>query len=259
MKATDCLNCGTHFKGNYCSNCGQKASVARLTWKSLFEEFLHFFTHAEHSFVYTTKKLITHPGVIVKEFLDGKRKKVHKPITFLLIWLALTKLFVGFLNYCVRHWDLYQFANAEPVFRIMWKGPKNSHILDYENLIVILVQAPVLIIVGWSVFRKTKNTFVESWVAIIYATSFTFITAVIMQSIAFILRLLHAPVTKGFINDFFLVCYVLSGIWIIYNFERTYRPQGSRKWQLLIAVVLALFAVYASDIVYYVLQRFIPV
>ncbi len=40
MKATDCLNCSTHFKGNYCPYCGQKATVAKLTWeaclKSLF-------------------------------------------------------------------------------------------------------------------------------------------------------------------------------------------------------------------------------
>lgn len=258
MKVTECLNCSTHFKGNYCSHCGQKATVTKLTWGSLFEEFIHFFTHAEHSFVYTTKKLIKAPGVIVKEFLDGKRKKVHKPITFLLVWLALTRLLTGFLKYCVEHWEMYQFRDAKPTFRLLWNGPKNQHILDYENLIIILVQAPVLIIVGWGVFRKTKNTFVESWVAILYATTLTFIAAVVMELSTFAFRLLHLPFTKGLINDFYLVFYILIAIWVIYSFEKVNRPTESRKIQFLVAVVLSLFAVYASDLVFYLLYRFIP-
>lgn len=259
MKNTNCLNCGTHFKGNFCPQCGQKATVSKLTWKSLLEEIAHFITHIEHSFVYTTRKLITAPGIVVQEFLAGKRKKVHKPITFLLIWLAIIKLLNELLQYCVTHWNMYQFEKMSPTFRILWSGPKNQHILDYENLIIILVQAPVLIIIGWSVFRKTKNTFVESWVAILYATSLTFITEAIMQLTTFAFRILHVPASTGFINDLYLVAYIITAIWVIYSFEKTYRPAESRKLQFLIAFALALFAIYASDLVFYLLYRLIPV
>lgn len=258
MKVTVCLNCGTHFRGNYCPHCGQKATIAKLTWRSLSEEFIHFFTHAEHSFVYTTKKIITAPGVIVKEFLDGKRKKVHKPITFLLVWLAMTRLLTGFLNYCVTHWNLYQFQKTTPAFRILWRGAKNQHILDFENLIDILVQAPVLVIVGWGIFRKIKISFVESWVAILYATTLTFIVAMAMELTTFVFRLLQLPFTSGAINDLYLVVFILTGIWIIYCFQKVYHPAESGKLQFLIAVVLAFFAVYTSDFVFYLLYRFIP-
>jgi hypothetical protein len=253
-----CLNCNTEFQGNFCFHCGQKASVTRLTWKSLLDEFLHFFTHAEHSFIYTSKQLVVAPGVIVKAFLDGQRKKVHKPVTFLLIWLAILKIFTGFFQYAVKHWGLYQFSKTEPDFRILWTGPKNPFITNYENLLIVLVQAPVLIIVGLSVFRKTKNTFVESWVAILYATALTCIVGVGMEISTFIFRLLKLPLTTGILNDSFLLLYIITGIWVIFSFEKVYRPMASRAWQLVIALILSVFATYASDLVFYCLYRYFP-
>ncbi len=155
---------------------------------------------------------------------------------------------------------MYQFQKTTPAFRILWSGPKNQHILDFENLINIFVQAPVLvIIVGWAIFRKTKNTFVESWVAVLYATTLTFIVAIAMELTTFVFQLLQLPFTSGAINDFYLVVFILAGIWIIYSFQKVYRPAESKKLQFLVAVVLSLFAVYTSDLVFYFLYRFIPV
>ena len=255
---TKCLNCGTSFQGKYCYECGQKASVQKLTWKSILEEVVHFFTHAEHSFIYTSKQLVKAPGIIVKEFLDGKRKKVHKPITFLLIWAAILKLITEFYRYCALHFDLYRFKRSEPVFRILWSGPKNPNLIKMENLIDLLIEAPVLVIIGWVVFRKTKNSFVENWVAIIYAISFTFIAALVMNTAVFLLRLIHAPFPSGTINDLYLLGYLLCGVWVIYHFEKVYQTQSSKLSRLLIACILSVFACYASDLVWYGLYRLFP-
>jgi hypothetical protein len=101
--ATTCLNCGAELTSKYCPDCGQKASVDRLTWHHLFEEAVHFFTHIEKGFLRTTRELIAKPGAVHKNFLDGKRKAYHKPVSFLLIWVAvfllvsaLTKRFGSF-------------------------------------------------------------------------------------------------------------------------------------------------------------------
>ena len=56
-----CKNCGTEFEGNYCNQCGQKATVGRLTWKSVWDNLLHGISHVDNSFVKTTRMLIVHP------------------------------------------------------------------------------------------------------------------------------------------------------------------------------------------------------
>ena len=80
----NCLNCGRPLTDNYCAHCGQKAAVKRLSWHSLAEEVFHFFTHIEKGFFKTVGLLITKPGMLFKDYLDGKRKMYHKPVSFLL-------------------------------------------------------------------------------------------------------------------------------------------------------------------------------
>jgi len=87
--ASTCLNCGAEVADKYCPHCGQKSTVDRITWHHLGEEITHFFTHIEHGFLRTTKELLTKPGLLQKNYLDGKRKTYHKPISYLLIWIAI--------------------------------------------------------------------------------------------------------------------------------------------------------------------------
>jgi len=253
-----CLNCGTSFHGNYCSACGQAATVKKLTWKSLTEEFLHFFTHAEHSFFYTTRSLFTRPGEIVKEFLDGKRKKVHKPITFILIWFAIYKLISTGYDYLISSMELEKLTRSNTWLRILWHGPKNKMLLQYENLITILMMAPLLVLLGWVIFRKTKTSFVERWVAILYGSAYTTIVSIFLASIGFLLKLLRIPVKTGFVNDLYFLIYYFSIAWFIYGFEKTFQSHSSKTRKIGMALLMSLVANYAADIVWYFLFRLIP-
>jgi hypothetical protein len=256
MAIIHCLNCGNTYKGNYCPNCGQKATVTKLTWKTVIAEFLHFFTHAEHSFVYTSKKLIAEPGAVMKEFLDGKRKLIHKPITFLLVWGAIEGLLQAFYKYCRTEFQLYRFPESAPSFRILWPGVKNPAIAANETWISLLIQAPLLVMIGWLVFRKTRTSFVERWVIIIYGIAATMMLSVLMKTVTFLLLLMHVPIPRGTINDGYLVCYQLLITWIIYSFQKVYRPDMSMAARILAASIAALVANYASDLAFYLLYRF---
>jgi hypothetical protein len=258
MKATECLNCSTHFKGNYCSHCGQKATVTKLTWGSLFEEIIHFFTHAEHSFIYTSRSLFTKPGIIVKEFLDGKRKKVHKPITFVLVWFAIYKLASAGFRYLATSLDLPRLVKTEATLGIHWTGAKNAVLVQNENFIMIILTAPLLAVMGWLVFRKTKTSFVERWVAILYGAAYTTIFSLFMIIFGFILRLLRVDTTTGFVNDVYFLIYYFSIAWFIYGFEKVYRPRLSKAQQIIIALLMSLVANYITDVLWYLLYWFVP-
>jgi hypothetical protein len=257
-KMIHCLNCGYSFQGNYCSSCGQKASVKKLTWKSLSDEFIHFFTHAEHSFIYTSRSLFTQPGHIVKEFLDGKRKKVHKPITFVLIWFAIYKIITAGYDSLSLWLDLEKFTRSEPALRVLWHGTKNKTLIQYENFITILIVAPLLVLLGWIVFRNTKTSFIERWVALIYGSAYTTIISTLLATFGFICRIFQLPLRTGIMNDFYLLIYFISIAWFIYSFEKVFQPGSSKMKRLFIAFLMSLVANYSADIIWYILYRSFP-
>ena len=68
-----CKNCDTHFDGNYCNNCGQKADVKRFTVSNLSGEFLKEFFAVDSSLLFTIKELIFEPGEMLRGYIAGKR------------------------------------------------------------------------------------------------------------------------------------------------------------------------------------------
>jgi hypothetical protein len=69
-----CKNCGSAIEQNFCSVCGQKKGVQKITWTFIFKEMVHLFTHIEKGFVFSSLKMFSNPGAFVKSYLDGKRK-----------------------------------------------------------------------------------------------------------------------------------------------------------------------------------------
>ena len=69
-----CKNCGTEFEGNFCNHCGQKSTVGRLTWKSVWDNLLHGIFHVDNTFVKTTRTLVVHPDRLISDYFAGRRK-----------------------------------------------------------------------------------------------------------------------------------------------------------------------------------------
>ncbi len=102
-----CKACGTVSKGKYCFDCRQIMAVKRLSLQELLHEAFHFFTHLEHGFLYTLKKLITVPGKMQKLYVEGNRAKHQKPFSMFFISATISALF--FLLDKYRHDQIFQF------------------------------------------------------------------------------------------------------------------------------------------------------
>lgn len=85
----DCNNCHHTIEGNYCSHCGQKASVARLGLHEIFHDVVHAITHAEKGFFRVAKELLFTPGKLYSNYFSGKRKTYFSPVTFFLLLMGL--------------------------------------------------------------------------------------------------------------------------------------------------------------------------
>lgn len=80
----DCKNCGEIVEGNYCSHCGQNSNVGKITISNLLDDLTNNVFQVNRGFFFTVKELFARPGSSIKAYLNGKRKKYIKPITYLL-------------------------------------------------------------------------------------------------------------------------------------------------------------------------------
>lgn len=61
----------------------------RITGADLLKDIIHFFTHLEKGFLHTSWNLISRPGLVSLNYLEGKRARYQKPVSYLLIWTGL--------------------------------------------------------------------------------------------------------------------------------------------------------------------------
>lgn len=210
---THCLNCGHAISGHYCSFCGQKAEVGRLNWKSLGEELLHFVTHIESVFLSTSWQLVIWPGKVTHEFLEGKRKKYHKPVGFLLIWIAVFVLIYHGAEKLVNAGD----AQGATLF----SDAANRAIFRFRSGVELCI-LPFSALNSWLVIARSKLNYIEILVVFFYFTAFLFMLLS--------LQLLLAIVTSVNFHTsaFDLVTIALYTAWLLYagySFYRQYHIQ----------------------------------
>lgn len=75
-----CLNCETLIHGRYCQVCGQENSNHHLGFWQLVKHFIYDIFHFEGKFWHTFKNLLLRPGLVSKEYAEGKRARYVDPI-----------------------------------------------------------------------------------------------------------------------------------------------------------------------------------
>jgi hypothetical protein len=84
-----CKNCASTASEKYCPNCGQKTAVDRISFKETIQDFIESTFSINAPFLITLKFLITDPGRLFREFLEGKRKRYYKPVAFFILMSVL--------------------------------------------------------------------------------------------------------------------------------------------------------------------------
>ncbi len=153
-----CKNCEATIDGNFCSNCGQNASVHRVTFKHVIHEFFHAFTHADKGFLLLIKRLLTHPGHVAKEYLEGKRKKYFNPLTFLVISAAMHFFAISTSGYFTGMGTGENRRMPQLMKEAFEISNSNGKLLDLFLLV------PLITIVGWLLFRRPKYNLAEHFV-----------------------------------------------------------------------------------------------
>jgi hypothetical protein len=157
-----CKNCGNNFEGKFCNNCGQKADMHRFTIKHALHDFFHTFTHVDSGLFFLIKELFLRPGIVAKEYIEGKRKKYFSPIQYLILAVAVATFFsvkynlMGPVSGNVNP-EVYNQLNEISKFFLQF----NQFIYKYFNLI-LFVAVPVMALFSWLFYKKSGYNYAEN-------------------------------------------------------------------------------------------------
>ncbi len=110
-----CKNCGHITHSAYCANCGQRSSVHKVTMRETFEDLADNLFSLSAPIVITIKSLITDPGKLLREYLEGKRKKYYKPISFFILTTAVYLFLRWSIGFDIRESINMNEASVQPV------------------------------------------------------------------------------------------------------------------------------------------------
>lgn len=154
-----CKNCGMSFEGKFCNNCGQKADIHRLTIKHAIHDFFHSFTHVDRGILFLMKELFLRPGIVAKEYVEGRRKKYFNPYQYLLITVAVAAFLSVNFSLMGPKADANVITPGIQNFGLQY----NVFIYKYFNLIQ-LISVPLLALFSWLFYKKSGYNYAENLV-----------------------------------------------------------------------------------------------
>ncbi len=91
----NCISCNHEHDEKFCPNCGEKKNVEKITFTSMFNYAFLSVANMDKGFLFNVKTLIINPKKVVLEYIDGKRKGVLNPISFLIITISIYLIVEG--------------------------------------------------------------------------------------------------------------------------------------------------------------------
>jgi hypothetical protein len=87
------------IQGDFCSSCGQRTSVNKVTFKETFQDLADAIFSINGPLLTTLKMMIVNPGRLFTEYLNGKRKKYYRPVTFFILMTVIYLVIRELINY----------------------------------------------------------------------------------------------------------------------------------------------------------------
>jgi hypothetical protein len=160
--AETCLNCANPVTGNFCGNCGQKATVHRYSLKHfIVHDLIHGILHVDNGILFTIRELFTRPGHSVREFINGKRVGYFSFVTLLLLILGIS-LFL----------DEYTQVKMSDLMPESSKGAMND-LQEFSKKYpksMLLITIPFYSIFSFLWFIKSKLNLTEHFILNSYKT-----------------------------------------------------------------------------------------
>lgn len=166
-----CVNCSTEGDGRFCSNCGQRLHVKRLTWKEGWHDFWARIYGFDGMFPRTFRDLTVRPGFAAREFIRGNRARYYGPVGYFFLTITCFLLLLGLigLNYVDY---LKEMQEAIPVTQenARLNSSVRGFVADNLKLVAFIVIPFQAFVSRYFFFRKQELNFLEHAVLPLYIT-----------------------------------------------------------------------------------------
>jgi hypothetical protein len=205
-----CKNCGSEVKELYCGHCGQLAVLERITFYYIWHGIVHFFTHAERGFLFTSWQMLVAPGKMVTNFIAGKRKKYQPPVSYYLIWIGI---------YILALYMIEKFFGQEKVISFgSYFGPneQTKYAISHLN-IVLTALLPIQALYVYLVLVKKLYNYFETLVTIIYCIGTVLMLQFVFAVVAIPFYMVSGDAIKIQISDILKILYIG---WFMFDFAQ---------------------------------------
>lgn len=192
----ECKNCGLHYKGNFCPDCGQTSKTKRFTLHNALLMTLEVWGMGNRSMPRTVFELIVRPGYMIKDYLNGRRISYFPPVKMLFV-------FCIFLSFILFVLPIDYVSNFEGTYSgKMVIGPESKlapkmtyeefsydicyltfNWLDNHKVVELLIYHTCFLFLTMLVFRISKNgymmTLTEHFFSQMYIASQMMILSII--------------------------------------------------------------------------------
>jgi hypothetical protein len=102
-----CINCQQEVSGKFCSNCGQRSTVKRITFREGWNDFWSRVYGFDGMFPRTLRDLTIRPGKVAAQYIAGNRVQYYGPVGYFFLMLTLYILVTSALEI-----DMAEFSKA---------------------------------------------------------------------------------------------------------------------------------------------------
>lgn len=186
-----CKNCKVELakEDGFCQNCGARVIQERISLRFLFNEFMDKVLSVDNKILKTFFHLIIKPDIVINDYIQGVRKKYFNPVSYLLISITLSGVYMFFIkDMAIETIETFQLNDPNnPINNKEFNEKYLSFFTDYQSLINSLF-IPVVAFISWLVFlNRKKYNFYEHVVIYLYSNSqISIISILIVLPIFFI-------------------------------------------------------------------------
>ena len=171
MDAQRCLNCETpvSMSARFCPHCSQRTDTARLSFADMTRDLLHAFMNVERGPLVFAWALLTRPGGIAREYVEGRRRRYYGPFATLVVLVGLTAVALNLSGFQAL---IHEVSTAP------------AALLQRHFNVVLLVQLPLLGAACALLFRDARLTLPEHMVLVAYALGMRAVALTVIMPIA---------------------------------------------------------------------------
>ncbi|MGG6461934.1 DUF3667 domain-containing protein [Solilutibacter silvestris] len=84
----NCLRAIDATDQRFCPGCGQPTPAHRIDWHFISHELEHSVLHMDRGILFTLRQLVLRPGDLIRDYIEGRRANLVKPLLLLMILSA---------------------------------------------------------------------------------------------------------------------------------------------------------------------------